>query len=286
MNHRFIRDNSAGFSVHAICRTLGLSRAGYYSWLRRPALSDANSRLTVEIRAEFAKSRKTSGRRRVHLALKKRGISCGEQRVRRLMRENGLYSKHLRRFRVTTNSNHALPTAPNLLDRDFKAVAPDRKWTADITFIPTREGWLYLAVVMDLYSRFVVGWAMGERIDSGLTMDALKMAIWRRNPGAGLVHHSDRGVQYACWDYQQMLKANGFLCSMSRKGDCWDNAVTESFFHTLKVELVHRRDYQTRREAIAEIFEYLEMFYDRKRSHSTLGYKSPSEFEQNESLAS
>jgi transposase InsO family protein len=285
MNRRFVRDNSGEFPVHALCRVLGLSRGGYYGRLRRPVRGDAEARLLVEMRSQFAESRNTYGRRRMYVALKERGVQCGKRRVGRLMRKHALVPAHRRKFRVTTRSNPAFPTAPNLLDRDFTAEAPNRKWTTDITYVPTREGWLYLAVVMDLYSRYVVGWGMGDGLDGGLVMDALKMAMQRRNPGVGLVHHSDRGIQYARADYRQTLESNGILCSMSRKGDCWDNAVTESFFHTLKVELVHQRDFQTRREATAEIFEYLEMFYNRKRLHSTLGYKSPADYERLTSLS-
>ncbi len=285
MNHRFVHDNSSEFPIHALCRTMGLSRGGYYGWLGRPARGDADARLLVELRSQFAESRNTYGRMRMHIALKERGINCGKRRVGRLMREQAIIPAHGRKFRITTQSDHAFPTAPNLLDRNFTVGAPNRKWTSDITYVNTREGWLYLAVVMDLYSRYVVGWGMGDRADGGLVMDALKMAVQRRNPGAELLDHSDRGVQYACGDYRQTLKSNGILCSMSREGDCWDNAVTESFFHTLKVELVHRRDYQTRKEAITDIFEYLEVFYNRKRLHSTLGYKSPADYERVTSLA-
>ena len=285
MNHRFVRDNSGEYPVHALCRTLGLSRGGYYGWLRRPVRGGANARLLAEMRAEFAESRNSYGRRRMHVALGRRGIRCGKRRVGSLMREQGLVPTHRRKFRITTQSDHAFPTAPNLLDRDFTVGEPNRKWTTDVTYVPTREGWLYLAVVIDLYSRYVVGWGMGDRADGELVMDALKMAVRRRNPGAGLVHHSDRGVQYACGNYRRALESNGFLCSMSRKGDCWDNAVTESFFHTLKVEMVNQRDYQTRKEAMSDIFEYLEVFYNRRRLHSTLGYKSPADYERLTSLS-
>jgi transposase InsO family protein len=216
----------------------------------------------------------------MHEALRELGVGCGKRRTGRLMRENGLVPRQRRKFRATTNSRHALPVAPNLLNRDFTATKPNTKWATDVTYVPTREGWLYLAVVVDIYSRYVVGWAMGGRITRELVMNAMKMAIQARNPGRGLLHHSDRGVQYASGDYQDMLAEHGVTCSMSRKGDCWDNAVAESFFHTLKVELVHHRDYLTRKEAMADIFEYLEVFYNRKRLHSALGYKSPSDYEK------
>ena len=282
MRYRFVRDNAVEFPVSAICRVIEVSRSGYYRWFARPysrrRLDD--DRLLVEIRVEFAASRETYGRDRMHKALKDKGISCGRKRVERLMKEGGLHPKQAKKFKVTTDSKHTFPVAENILNRDFTADKPNVKWTTDITYIRTREGWLYLAVVIDLYSRFVVGWAMSERITRELVMDALKMAIWQRKPGRGLLHHSDRGVQYASNDYQALLTIHGFVCSMSRKGDCWDNAVAESFFHTLKTELVHHQDYETRREAKQEIFEFMEVFYNRRRLHSSLGYKSPAEFER------
>jgi transposase InsO family protein len=236
--------------------------------------------LLVEIRAEFKASKNTYGRDRMKLALRDKGILCGRNRVVRLMKKDGLKPRQVKKFKATTNSNHSLPVSENLLNRDFTADRPNSKWVADITYVRTREGWLYLAVVIDLYSRFVVGWAMSERMTRGLAMDALKMAIWRRKPGRGLLHHSDRGVQYASHDYQALLKQHGIICSMSRKGNCWDNAVAESFFHTLKTELVYHGNYETRREAKQEIFEYMEVFYNRRRLHSALGYKNPSDFER------
>ena len=282
MKYRFVRDHAAQFPVTVICCVIEVSRSGYYRWSDRPhsrrRLDDV--RLLVEIRAEFAASKETYGRKRIHKALKDKGISCGRNRVARLMKEAGLRPKQVKKFKATTNSKHSLSVAANILNRDFTATAPNTKWTTDITYVWTREGWLYLAVVIDLYSRFIVGWAMSERMTRGLVMDALKMAIWRRKPGKGLIHHSDRGVQYASDDYQALLVQYGMICSMSRKGDCWDNAVTESLFHTLKTELVYHRDWELRREAKQEIFEYMEVFYNRKRLHSTLGYKSPADYER------
>ncbi len=236
-------------------------------------------RLLLEIRAAHQASRHTYGSLRVHAELRARGIKCGHNRVARLMRLDGLRAKQKRRFKATTNSNHDLPVADNLLGRDFQPQVPNQTWAADISYIPTGEGWLYLAVVMDLYSRLVVGWAMSDRTTRKLTMDALGMALGRRRPGPGLMHHSDRGSQYASGDYQAMLRANGITCSMSRKGEVYDNAPMESFFHTLKTELVHQRRYISREEAKADIFEYVEVFYNRQRRHSYLGYHSPAAFE-------
>jgi len=282
MRYRFVRDHAAQFPVSALCRVIEVSRSGYYRWTHRPLCRRRldDMRLLEEIRSEFEASRKIYGRDRIHNALRDKGIYCGKARVGRLMRANGLHPKQARKFKATTDSKHSFPVAENILARDFSADQPNTKWTTDITYIWTREGWLYLAVVIDLYSRFVVGWAMSERITRSLVMNAMKMAIWRRKPGKGLLHHSDRGVQYASGAYQALLETYGILCSMSRKGDCWDNAVTESFFHTLKTELVYHEDFQTRREAQRKIFEYLEVFYNRKRLHSALGYKSPADYER------
>jgi len=196
------------------------------------------------------------------------------------MRENRIQAKRKRKFRVTTDSKHNFPVSENVLDRKFDIEAPNKAWTADITYIPTKEGWLYLAAVMDLYSRRIVGWAMADRICRHLVEKALTMACVNRSPEPGILHHSDRGSQYASGDYQKLLKANGIVCSMSRKGNCWDNAAMESFFATLKTELVYHRNYETRAEAQSDIFEYIEVFYNRQRLHSALGYQSPVSFER------
>jgi putative transposase len=233
----------------------------------------------LEIGLSHKASDRTYGSPRVHQDLQAQGIRCSRKRVARLMRENGIRAKQARRFKATTDSDHNEPVAPNLLDRQFEVDRSDRVWTADITYIWTREGWLYLAVILDLFSRRVVGWSLGKRIDAQLTLRALRAALWSRKPPPGLLHHSDRGSQYACSDYQDMLDEHGILCSMSRKGDVWDNAVSESFFKTLKVERVNDRDYWTREEAKTDISAYIERFYNRTRRHSYLGYVSPVEYE-------
>ena len=235
--------------------------------------------MVIEIELSHKASDRTYGSPRVHEDLQEQGIRCGRKRVARLMRENGIRAKQARRFKATTDSDHNDPVAPNLLDREFHVDVPDRVWVADLTYIWTREGWLYLAVILDLFSRRVVGWSMSKRITSQLTLEALSVALWTRKPSPGLLHHSDRGSQYTCGDYRDVLDEHGVLCSMSRKGDCWDNAVAESFFKTLKVERVNDRDYWTREEAQTDIIDYIERFYNRKRRHSYLGYVSPVEYE-------
>lgn len=220
------------------------------------------------------------GSPKIHGELRRRGTRCGRKRVARLMRKDGLKAKTIRKFKATTNSNHNLPVAENLLDRDFQPSEPNKAWAADITYIWTNEGWLYLAVVIDLYSRAVVGWSMSERMTRSLVMDAFTLAVKRRNPARGLVHHSDRGSQYASGDFQKLLEKYGAICSMSRKGNCWDNAPAESFFAVLKRGLIFHNQYQTRAQARQSIFEYIERFYNRKRIHSSLGYRTPFEVDQ------
>jgi len=262
---------------------LSVSRSGYYAWLRRSESrrSQKNRRLLIEIKAVYQASRQNYGSPRVYEALRAQGIMCSVNRVARLMRVDGIQAKRRRRFRPrTTDSTHVHPVAANLLDRQFRVDGADRVWMADITYIATQQGWLYLAVIIDLYSRFVVGWSMSARITSQLTIDALTMALQRRRPGAALVHHSDRGSQYASGDYRIVLSKHKIISSMSRKGNCYDHAPVESFFGTLKTELVHHRRYRSRAEAKADIFDYLEIFYNRQRLHSSLGYKSPAAFER------
>ena len=277
MSYGFVHDHVALFPVQLMCEVLGVSRSGYYDWVSRPESARAaeDRGLAAEIRASHEGSRGRYGSPRVHAELRAHGRRVGRKRVARLMRGMGLAARRKRRFRRTTDSAHALPVAPNLLGRDFAAAAPDRVWLADLTYIWTAEGWLYLAVVLDLFSRRVVGWAMADHLGHELALAALDMAIARRRPAAGLVHHSDRGVQFAAHGYRRRLREHGMLCSMSRKGDCWDNAPMESFFATLKGELVEERDYLTRDEARADVFQYVEGFYNRRRLHSGIGYLTP-----------
>jgi transposase InsO family protein len=273
----FIHDHVADFPVQVMCELLGVSRGGYYAWAgRAESARAADDRvLATEIRAAHEASRGRYGSPRVHAELRARGRRIGRKRVARLMRGMGLAARRRRRFRRTTDSRHAFPIAPNLLERNFTAEAPDRVWLADLTYIWTAQGWLYLAAVLDLYTRRVVGWAMADHLRHELTLAALDMAIVRQRPAPGLVHHADRGVQYAAHGYRTRLRRHGMVCSMSRKGDCWDNAPMESFFATLKGELVEEADYQTRDEARADLFQYIEGFYNRRRLHSGLGYLTP-----------
>ena len=282
MRFAFIAAEKATFPVRLLCRVLHVSRAGFYAWQTRPpaARGRADDRLGLEIAAIHAESRQRYGSPRIHAELVDRGCCTSRKRVARLMRVRGLAARRRRRFRVTTQSRHPFPVAPNILARQFERAKPDQAWVTDITYIPTGEGWLYLAVILDLSSRFAVGWAMSARITDDLTRDALAMALARRRPPQGLLHHSDRGSQYASRDYQEALAQHGIVCSMSRRGDCWDNAVAESFFATLKVELVHDATWATRAMARTELFEYLELFYNGQRRHSALGYLSPRAFER------
>jgi putative transposase len=282
MTFRFIEDNRHRWPVRLLCATLEVSAAGYYAWRGRPASARQQRRaaLLVGIAAIHEEAKGRYGSPRVHAELLARGHGCCVNTVARLMRQAGVRAKTARKFRHTTDSNHSRPVAENVLDRQFDPAAPNEAWVADITYIPTREGWLYLAAVEDLYSRMVVGWSMGSTMASRLVVDALEMAVQRRLPGAELVAHSDRGSQYASEHYQRLLAKHGIGCSMSGVGQCWDNAPMESFFASLKKELTHHEDYATREEARASIFEYIEVFYNRRRRHSTLGYVSPAEYEQ------
>lgn len=282
MTFRFIEEHRDRWPVAVMCDTLMVSTAGYYAWRVRPvsARQRRQDLLTVEIQTIHAKVKARYGSPRVHAELQALGHGCCVNTVARLMREAGIAAKTKRKFRHTTDSNHDQPVADNILERRFDPEGANKAWVADITFIPTREGWLYLAAVEDLYSRMVVGWAMDARMTSRLVVEALAMAVRRRLPGPDLLAHSDRGSQYASDHYQQLLSKHGITCSMSRIADCWDNAPMESFFASLKKELVHHEDYQTREEAQASIFEYIEVYYNRQRRHSTLGFKSPTEYEQ------
>lgn len=282
MKYRAIRDHAGRFDIRLMCRALKVSSAGFYAWRDRPesARAEANRLLLAEIRAIHRASRETYGSPSIWDELhNKRGRRVGENRVARLMRLHDIRAKTVKKWKATTDSGHKLPVAANTLDRKFRITQPNRVWAGDITYVWTDEGWLYLAVVLDLYSRKVIGWATGSRLTADLAENALTMALWRRKPKSGLLHHSDRGSQYAAHVYQQQLASHGIECSMSRKGNCWDNACMESFFATLKKELIHHRRYITREEARQDIFEYIEVFYNRMRRHSTLGYHSPAEFE-------
>lgn len=265
-----------------MCRVLGVSRSGFYAWQRRgqSARAEENRHLLACIKVIHKKRRRTYGSPRMHQELRREGFRCGRHRVARLMRQEGIRAKQFRRFRPTTNSNHTLPVAPNVLDRQFTTAAVNRKWVADITYVPTLEGWLYLGAVLDLASRRVVGHAMQERMTSSLVTRALSIALVRRRPDKGLLVHSDRGRQYASYEYQRLLARHGIRCSMSRRGDCYDNAAMESFFSTLKKELLHHDQYRTRKQAKRAIFEYIECFYNNERLHSALGYVSPADYER------
>lgn len=281
MRYQFIKEQAGSFAVAVLCRLLAVSRSGYYAWLTRPrsARAQENTTLIGHIRAAFEASDRTYGSPRLWLELREQGLRCGENRVARLMHGAGIRAETVRRFQVTTDSNHSLPIAPNLLNRQFGAEEADRRWVADITYIWTKEGWLYLSAVLDLFSRRVVGWSLQPTLETGLVLEALAMARLQRRPAAGLLHHSDRGSQYASGRYQQRLNEAGMVCSMSRKGDCYDNAVAESFFATLKKELIHRRRFDTREAARCAVFEWIEVWYNRRRRHSSLGYLSPAQFE-------
>jgi putative transposase len=284
MKYRFIADHSPEFPVTRMCRVLTVSTSGYYAWRERPQSQRAqdNLELVDRIKEVHAASRETYGSPRVHAELVQgQGIHCNKKRVERLMRIHDIRGRQRRRRRVkTTDSNHSLPVAPNLLDRQFEADLPNRKWVADITYVPTDQGWLYVAAVLDLFSRRVIGWSMADTLCTWLVKNALEMAISFRHPQAGLLHHSDRGSQYASAEYQAMLQTSRVVPSMSRAGNCYDNAAMESFFGTLKCELIHDRRYRTQAEARQDIFEYIEVFYNRQRRHSSLGYLSPVAYEE------
>lgn len=281
MKFEFMLAEKAHFPVAFMCRQLGVSRAGFYAWRYRPESARAreNSVLAAEVAAIHHESRDTYGSPRVHVELRARGRAVCRHRIARLMRDQGLRSRRRRRFVKTTDSAHQHPIAPNVLERNFSPESPNTVWAGDITYVPTAEGWLFLAVVIDLFSRRVIGWAMGARIDRQLALDALTMAAARRPSAAGTLHHTDQGSQYASDDYQRALVNLGLLCSMSRRGNCWDNAVVESFFGTLKTEFIHHERFQTRAEAKAKIFDFIETFYNRRRRHSAIDNLSPVDYE-------
>jgi putative transposase len=282
MKYAFIAAHTAEFAISVMCQVLAVSASGYYAWRRRAPSrrARADAALAVQIQTVFVAGRGVYGSPRVHAALRRQGVRCGRKRVARLMHAHGLHAgrPHKRKPR-TTDSQHTQPVAPNLLGRNFTATAPNRKWVADITCIPTHGGWLYLAGILDVYSRRAIGYAMGVCRDERLVETALDMALVQRRPRAGLVHHSDRGSQYTSREYRGLLECCGIVMSMSRKGEPYDNALMESFFGTLKAECVQRHDFRSPEEARACIFEYLEVFYNRQRLHSSLGYRSPLAFE-------
>lgn len=281
MKFAFISEKKVAFPITVLCRVMAVSPSGYYASQRRRASQHArdDQELAKQIATIHHGSRRRYGSPRVHADLKASGARVGRKRVARLMRENRLVARCRRRFRTTTDSKHSFPIAPNLFERNFTAVRPNESWVTDITFLWTLQGWLYLAVILDLFSRRVVGWATSRNVDRHLALAALDMALDRRQPGSGLVHHSDRGSTYASDDYRKALEAGGIECSMSRKGDCWDNAVAESFFATLKREMEGIDDFETREVANLLVGEYIDGFYNPCRRHSALNYNSPIEFE-------
>ena len=270
------------FPIAVMCRVLTISTSGYYDSLKRlPCKQLARHRTIAQVAAiSYFESNRIYGYRKVYGDLEAEKIQCYEETVRRIMRDIGLYSRIKRKFVVTTDSNHIFKIAANILGRNFKTDRPNHKWAADITYIPTKPGWLYLAVVMNLFSRKIVGWAMSENIDSALVQSAMNITLPHRRPGDGLIHHSDRGVQYAAGDFQDLLDDNNVICSMSRKGNCWDNACVESFFGSLKSEWVKNKIYETFEDGKKDIFNYIEVFYNRKRRHKTLGNVSPVVYEE------
>jgi len=277
----FIQTEKACYPVALMCRVLQVSRSGFYAWRTRPtaARTHQDQTLAVSIAEIYAHSRGRYGSPRVHAELRERGQCTGRKRVARLMQVAGLYARPGRRYRCTTDSGHGLAVKDNVLARGFEVAQPNTTWVTDITYIWTLQGWLYLAVVLDLFSRRVVGWSMSESLQCQLALDALKMALENRHPPRGLIHHSDRGSQYASQQYQQLLTEHAIIGSMSRRGNCWDNAVAESFFATLKVELVYQAQWYSRAQARTAIFEYIELSYNRERRHSAIGYRSPNQFE-------
>jgi transposase InsO family protein len=276
-----VNAEKANYPIAVLCSVLSVSRSGFYAWQQRPepTRAKADAALVLDIRAAHKLGRCTYGSPRVHAELRAKGLRVSEKRVARLMREDGIRARQKRRFRRTTDSNHTDPIAPNVLQRDFTPEAPNQSWATDVTYIHTAEGWLYLAVMLDLFSRRVIGWAASITNDRALALEALDRALCARRPKPGLVHHSDRGSPYASDDYRRALATRGLVASMSRTGDCWDNAVAESFFASLKAELVDHERYQSHSAAISSIGDYIDNFYNPLRRHSSLGYLNPIEYE-------
>lgn len=283
MKYAFIKKHSSAFAVKKMCQVLKVSRSGYYAWQNRPESqrSLANRVLVKEIRRIHEESRQTYGSPRITASLHEEGYTCSRPRVARLMRASGIIAKTKKKYKVTTNSGHSYPIAPDLLQQNFWTNSANRIWVSDVTYIRTLAGWLYLTIIMDLFNRKIVGWSMSDRLTAErTTIPAFIQAVKRYQPLPGLIFHSDRGVQYASEDFRGLLKEFQVIQSMSGKGNCYDNAVAESFFHTLKTELVYHHTYHTRLQAKNSLFEYIEVFYNRFRKHSALGYKSPEQFEQ------
>jgi putative transposase len=283
MKYRFMYEHRRQYRISKMAEVMEASRGGYYAWVKQGCISQSRRRDKEDleiIRKAFEETRETYGPRRLSKYLRQQGHPIGRVRMGRLMRDHNIVPKTVKKFKATTNSNHDYPVAPNLLNRNFAVSKPNTAWVSDITYVATGEGWLYLAAVMDLCTGKIVGWAMSERMTANLVCDALKQAVLRQKPLRGVICHSDRGVQYACKDYRRLLKKLRFVQSMSRKGNCWDNAPMESFFGTLKTELIYHEDYRTRRQARASIFEYVEAFYNRCRIQEKLGFLSPDSFEK------
>lgn len=287
MKYQFIKDHQGSYSVAGLCRALSVSRCGYYAWvLREPSARErANARLLENIKRIHQQYRQTCGSDKTWLLLKQQGVSCGRHRVARLRRQQGIEAIRMKRFRASRGARNNEPASDNILGRQFTVNRPDRAWVTDTTFISTRQGWLYLATVIDLYSRKVVGWAMSNSNNRQLVCSALNMAIEHRQPKPGLLHHSDQGITYTSAQYRELLKKHEMKTSMSRKGNCHDNAVAESFFANLKNELIYHQDFKTRSEARSAIFDYIELFYNRKRLHQTLNYQTPDEYERMQAVA-
>ena len=282
MRYQFIDEHKKTWPIRLMCKVMNVSSSGFYDWRGRPKSAQelSNRKLDVEIREVFDEHKQRYGVPRITEELNESGIQCSENRVARRMAKLGLKGVQTKKFKRTTDSSHDKPVAPDLIEQDFSAKAPNLKWVSDLTYIWTDEGWLYLAVIMDLHSRATIGWSMGKRMTQQLMCDALLMTLFRRGFPKGVIIHSDRGSQYCSKAYQRLIKVSGLRCSMGRRATCYDNAAMESFFHTLKVELIHRERYRTRQAARGAIFEYIETYYNRKRKHSAIGYKIPMLFEQ------
>jgi putative transposase len=282
MKFTFIKNNRKYYSIGKMAKVLGVSRSGYYDWLSRPESKRSleNKKILEKIKEIHKNSREIYGSPKIYKELQNQEIKCGINRVARIMQENNIRSKTRKKFRITTNSAHKNPIAENILNRNFYADTPNKVWVSDITYIHTKEGWYYLCVIIDLFSRKIIGWCMDSGITNSIVIKAFIMAYTNRKPGKNVIFHSDRGVQYTSKDFQKLLKKKGFQCSMSRKGNCWDNACAETFFRSLKVEEVYHNKYYSRKMARRSIFEYIEVFYNRKRIHSYLKNMSPAEFER------